>query len=504
MRFARVLAGLGALFRLFSFSVLIPLFASLWWDPRTDVFVLFGDVTVPTTTIVFTLTFLLIFLVGWLLSSISAVELEELREREGFAIVGFAWLLLAALGGLPFLLTNTTRKPLVAYFETMSGLTTTGSTALPLDTFESILPSVHVWRATLQFVGGLGIIVLAVAVLARMTDAGQRLMSAESPGSQVTRLKPKITQTAAALWNVYILFTLVLFAILWPALHFTGRQLPWKEAALDAMIVSFTTMSTGGFSNHANSIAYFQSPTVTWIVVGFMILAGVNFNLYWHAFHGRERRLFKDAELRFFLTVFLAAFVAVSLILIYNGRSVGQGIEDAAFQTASFLTSTGATSTDHNAFPDAARLVLLLLMFNGACVGSTTGGLKSIRILIMLRLTRVELQRLLHPHAVATLKVEGRIVPDDTLRRIVVFFFAFVSLVLAGSFFYAFIGFDFVSAIATATAMVCNTGPTFGRAAYAFSDVPDVGKVVGILLMWMGRLEIFTALVLFFPRTYRE
>ena len=504
MRLARVLAGLGTLFRLFSFSLLIPMFASLWWDPRTNLFSVAGLFDVPTSAIVFFFVFVIIMLLGYLLTSLATVELEELREREGFAIVGFAWLILAALGGIPFLLTGTTQNPLSAYFETMSGLTTTGATALPLSTFDSILPSIHMWRATLQFVGGLGIIVLAVAVLARLTDAGQRLMSAETPGGQVTRLKPKITQTAAALWNVYIAFAAVLFAIVWPTIHFTGRQLPWKDAAFDALIISFTTMSTGGFSNRADSIAFFQSDVLTGVVTIFMLAAGVNFNLYWHLFHGRRRLLLRDSEFRFYLSVFLIAFVAIAVILLYNGRSVNEGIEASAFQTASFLTSTGATSADHNAFPDAARLVLLLLMFTGACVGSTSGGLKSIRILLLLRLTRIELQKLLHPHAVANLKVEGRIIPEDTLRRVVVFFFAYVTLVLVGSFLYAFIGFDFISAISTATSMVGNTGPAFGRAAYAFSDVSDFGKVVGILLMWMGRLEIFTVLVLFFPRTYRD
>lgn len=504
MRFARVLAGLGMLFRLFSFSLIIPFLASLWWDPRTSLFSVLGLFEVPTSTVVFFFVFIIILLLGYLLTSLAPVGLDEVREREGFAIVGFAWLILAALGGLPFLLTGTTQNPLAAYFETMSGLTTTGATALPLSSFDQILPSIHMWRATLQFVGGLGIIVLAVAVLARLTEAGQRLMSAETPGGQVSRLKPKITQTAAALWNVYLIFTVVLFAVLWPTMHFTGRHLGWKDAAFDAVVVSFTTMSTGGFSNRADSIGFYQSDILTGIVTIFMLAAGVNFNLYWHMFHGRRQRLLRDSEFRFYLSVFLLAFVAVAVILIYNGRGINDGIEGAAFQTASFLTSTGATSADHNAFPDAAKMVLLLLMFTGACVGSTSGGLKSIRILLLLRLTRIELQKLLHPHAVATLKVEGRIIPEDTLRRVVVFFFAYVTLVLVGSFLYAFIGFDFISAISTATSLVGNTGPAFGRAAYAFDGVSDFGKVIGILLMWMGRLEIFTVLVLFFPRTYRD
>lgn len=504
MRIARVLVGLGAIFRLFSFSLLVPLLGSLFWDPRTDLYALPFGIALPTSTIVFGLVFIVILLLGYLLGSLSNVELEELREREGFAIVGFAWLFLAALGGIPFLLTNTTQNPLAAYFETMSGLTTTGATALDLTRFDQILPSIHLWRATLQFVGGLGIIVLAVAVLSRLTEAGQRLMQAEAPGGGSQRLKPKITQTAAALWRLYLILNLLLFLVAWPAIHYTGAKVPWKEAALDALIVSMTTISTGGFSNHADSIAYFQSDVVTSIATIFMIAAGVNYTLYWHAFHGRSSRLFRDAEFRFYIGVFVAAFLAVGAILIFAGRGMFEGFQDAAFQTASFLTSTGATSADHNAFPDAAKLVLLLLMFNGACIGSTTGGLKCIRILLLIRLTRIEMQKLLHPHAVATVKMEGRVIADDTIRRVVVFFFAYISLVVVGAFLYAFMGLDFISALSASGSMVSNLGPAFNEAAYSFVSITDFGKIVGILLMWMGRLEIFTVLVLFFPGTYRD
>jgi trk system potassium uptake protein len=503
MRVVRVLAGLGTIFRLFSISLIVPILASLWWDPKTNMIPLAG-LEVRASTIGFVLVLVIILLLGFLLTSIASVQLEELREREGFAIVGFAWLLLAALGAIPFLLTKTTRDPVAAYFETMSGLTATGATAFDLATFDAILPSVHVWRATLHAVGGLGVIVLAVAVFARLTEAGQRLMAAETPGGQATRLKPTVTQTAAALWNVYFAFVVVLFGTLWIAMHFTGRHLSWKDSALDALITSFSTVSTGGFSNRADSIAFYQSGVVSAVVTLFMLASGVNFNLYWHFFHGRRNRLFADSEFRFFLGIFLVSAAAIAAVLILNGSEVSMGTKNAAFYAASFMTSSGLTIADHNAFPEAAKMVLLLLMFTGGCVGSTAGGLKLVRVLLLARLTRRELEKLLHPHAVATLKVEGRVIPEDTLRRVVVFFFAYVTLVLVGAFLFAFTGLGFMSAVSASATLVGNVGPAFDRAAYSFFSVPDLGKLIGIFLMWMGRLEIFTAVVLLFPRTYRD
>lgn len=506
MHFARVLHGLGTIFKLFSFSLLIPFFGSFVWDENVAPSGIpnpFGG-EFRLTTVAFFLTFVIILLVGFVLTNFAKVQLEELREREGYAIVGFAWLTLAAFGSLPLILTRTTLEPLDAYFEVMSGLTTTGATALDPNQFDGIAPSVHLWRATTQYVGGLGIIVLAIAMFSRLTEGAHRLMAAETPGGTVTRLKPKITETAGALWTLYVGFGGVLFFVLWFSMRLLGRGLPWKDAALDALITTFTTLSTGGFSNRAASIDYYDSSFITWIITLAMFLAGINFNLYWLFFHGRRGRLWRDAEARFYLAIFLTAALATSAVL-YNAKlNLGSSLKHGFFQAASFVTTTGYTSTDHNAFPDAARLVLFLMMFLGACVGSTAGGIKAFRILLLLRLTRRELQRLLHPHAVASVKVEGRMLPDEVLRRVVVFFFCYVTLVVVGGFVYTFLGMDFVSGVSASATLVGNVGPGFNQVAYSFHHVPDLGKAAAILLMWMGRLEIFTALILFVPATYRE
>lgn len=506
MHFARVLHGLGTIFKLFSFSLLVPFFGSFVWDDNvasSGIPSPFGG-ELRLTTVSFFLTFVIVLLTGFVLTNFAKVQLEELREREGYAIVGFAWLALAAFGGLPLILTRTTIHPLDAYFEIMSGLTTTGATALDPNQFDAIAPSVHLWRATTQYVGGLGIIVLAIAMLSQLTEGAHRLMAAETPGGTVTRLKPKITETAGALWVLYVGFAGVLFFILWFSMRLLGRGLPWKDAALDALITTFTTLSTGGFSNRAASIDYYDSSIITWIITLAMLLAGINFNLYWLFFHGHPGRIWKDPEARFYVAILLTAALAASAVL-YNAKlALGASLEHGFFQAASFLTTTGYTSTDHNAFPDAGRLILFLLMFTGACTGSTAGGIKAFRILLLFRLARRELQKLLHPHAVSSVKVQGRMLSDEVLRRVIVFFFCYVTLVLAGSFVYTFLGMDFVSGVSASATLVGNVGPGFNQVAYSFHHVPDLGKAAGIVLMWMGRLEIFTVLILFVPATYRE
>jgi len=506
VRFSRVVRGLGALLRLFSFTLLIPLFGSLYWDegsPTTGIPAPWGG-ELRVTTVAFALTFLFILLLGLTFTAVTPVSLEELRDREGYILVASAWLILSSLAGIPLLLTGAAQNPVEAYFESMSGLTTTGATALSLGSFDEIAPSVHLWRVTLHLTGGLGIIVLAVAVFARLTEGAHRLMAAETPAGTVTRLKPKLAQTAKALWTIYLGFNAALFLILWPLMHYTGLRVPWKQAALDALIAAMSTIATGGFSNRADSVMFYQSDWVIWILWLFMFAAGVNFNLYWVAFAGRPGRLWKDGQFRFYAAIIVASGAIVSWSLWNADASVAESLKQGFFHTASILTTTGHTAADHNRFPELAKLVLFLLMFTGACVGSTSGGIKVLRIRLLMLLTRRELDRLLHPHAVGGVKVEGQILPDETIRRVVVFFFVYITTVLAGSLFYAFLGFDFLTSVSAAASLTGNVGPSFNTFAYSFHDMPVVGQIVGILLMWLGRLEIFTALVLFVPATYRD
>lgn len=506
MRYPRVLKALGTILLIFSVTLLVPLFGSLVWDeevrPSTTTNP-FNDSDIPQTTIAFLATLLLTVLLGLVLVVVPRETLEELRERESFAIVGFSYLGLSLLGSIPFLLTGVTRSPITALFETMSGLTTTGATALALP-LEQYPASIHLWRSTLQFLGGMGIIVLSIAVLQRMTEGAYKLMSMEAPGGTVTRIKPKITQTAKALWTLYVFLVLSEFAILVPLMHFTGQKLPWKTSIFDALCTAMSTLSTGGFSPRTDSIGFYGSTAITWVVLFFIILGGVNFNLYWIASHGQPGRLFRDPEFRYYIGILVFAWVAVALALYWDGVETSDAVAQSLFHSSSFMTTTGFTTTNHDAFPDLAKMLLLLVMFTGACTGSTAGGLKVLRIQLLVSLTSREVLKLLHPHAVSTVKVAGRILPEDTIRRVVVFFYSFLTIFIMGAVGFIALGFPLVDGIASSIALLSNVGPSFGLAAFSFQDVGPAAQVLGYALMWLGRLEIFTVLLLFVPATYRD
>lgn len=506
MRFPRVLKALGTLLLIFSVSLAIPFFGSLYWDDGVPESSVPNPITggfLRQTTLVYLATFLLILVLGTLMVLLPREELEELRERESFAIVGFAYLLLALLASVPFLLLGVTRSPAAAFFESMSGLTTTGATVLrvPLEQYPA---SIHLWRSTLQYVGGMGIVVLSVALLRRMTEGAYLLMSMEVPGGQVTRIKPKITQTAKALWTLYTILVSVMFLTLWPLMHYTGRRLGWKTAAFDALTTSMSALSTGGFSPHGDSIGFYASPWITWTVILFMIVGGGSFTLYWLAAHGRPGRLLRNGEFQLYLGLLLGGVVVMAASLFFNGSSGLKAVEESSFHAASFMTTTGFTTTNHDAFPDLAKFILLLLMFLGASTGSTSGGIKVARIQLLTRLTLREVQKLLHPQAVSTVKVEGRILPDDAVRRVVVFFFSYLGIFILGALALLVVGFPLLDGLSASASLVGNVGPAFGRAAFTFDGVSTWGHLVGGVLMWLGRLEIFTGLLLFVPATYRD
>jgi trk system potassium uptake protein TrkH len=498
------MAALGGVLKLFSFGLLVPFAASFVWDQDVATArVPLLPIEAAATTVVFGLTFLFAILLALTLQFYGVRELDELREREGFLIVGFVWLLLPLIGGIPFLLTGAIAYPLDAFFEAMSGVTTTGATvmAFPLEQYPE---SVMLWRAMLQWIGGIGIIVLSVSVLSRVTQGGHRILAMEAPGDTIERLKPRITETAKTLSRLYFGFSVIIFVVYLILMRYGPRPLEWGQAGYDALLHTFTTLSTGGFSNRTDSLAFYGSDPLLWAATIFMLVAGGAFPLYWAAFHGKVRRLFTNGEFRFYLLIFAGAAVLIAGALWGATGAAGQSATHAAFQAASFLTTTGYTSANHNAFPDAARLVLFLLMFTGGMAGSTAGGIKVFRIHLLFKLSRREMQKLLHPHAVATVKTEGRIMPEAAIRRIFVFFFIYLTLFIAGAIVYMQVGLNLVGGLSASASAIGNVGPGFDTVASTFADMPAIGKVVAILQMWLGRLEIFTVLLLFIPATYRR
>lgn len=504
MRGRRVTAGLGGILRTFSWAALVPAAASLAWDEGVATHdVPWVPFDLRTTTVVFVLLFAFIRLLGDLLQFHGVKELDAMREHEGFVLVGAAWFILAALSSLPFLLLGATGNPVDAVFESMSGLTTTGATVLT-GRLESYPPSLMLWRGLLQWLGGIGIVVVAVAVLAQVTEGGHKILAMEAPGDQFARIQPRFLATARALARIYAGLTALLFGLYLLLMHYGPVALPWSQASYDALLHAFTTMSTGGFSHRTASLAAYGHAPLFWVTTVFMLVAGGSFTLYWMTLRTRHKTIWKSPELRFYLGVFAAAALIISVSLFLDGRNVVDAATHGAFQTASFLTTTGYTSTAHDAFPDSAKLVLLLLMFTGGMSGSTAGGIKTFRILLLLELVLRETQKLLHRRAVVPVKMDGHAVPFQAIRRILVFFFAYLFLFLLGSLAYAAMGLDVVSAFSASAATQGNVGPGLGDVATTFATVPWPGKIVAIVQMWLGRLEIFTVLLLFVPATYRR
>lgn len=418
----------------------------------------------------------------------------DFTDKEGFAVVSSGWLFLAFFAALPFILTNSVNGFADAYFEAMSGLTTTGATILSYP-LEDHLQSVLFWRALLQWLGGMGIIVLSVAVLTRLTSGGRKLVESEAPGPSLHKLKPTIMQTAKLLWLVYVFFTfaeIIILKILGVSFY-------------EAVYHSFTTMSTGGFSIHTSSISYY-SLMVHWVIIFFMIIAGANFTLHYYALHGRRDSYHKDSEFKFYL-ILIGFVVAIIFIDLSASGYIGfKSLTDSAFQTVSIMTTTGFTSANYANWSSFSRFMILMLMFIGGCAGSTAGAMKQVRILLLFKMLKRKLQQLLHPHAVIHVRLGKSVVSDKILNTITMFFFAYILVFIVSTAALLLMGLDMLSGASAAAACLGNIGPALGIVGpdYSYVMLPDTAKVWLTILMWIGRLEIFTALILFIPTTYKR
>lgn len=505
MKVLRLAGTFAALLKVYAYFLLIPTLASLYWDEAVDPVSQVGALTLPVkmTTAAFFLTFITVLLVGYTISALAGPNPGELRDREALFVVGTAWLWCALFGALPFLITRTTLDPSIAFFEAMSGITTTGFTALagPLEQYPE---SIHVWRATLHLFGGIGIVIIAFAIIARLTEGGAGMMRSET-GSDVERLQPKLSHTARSLFFIYLTLNILSFVSFWFAVHFTGQRLSWKASAFEAYVHAAAGVATGGFSSHGDSIGWFGSHAVLWVAFATMFFGAISFPLYFRTVRQGLGVFFRNSEFRFFLGVIGTAFLGVAVFFFIQGRSIVFILEHGLFFTLTSLVTCGFTSTALDNLPDGVKLILMFLMFTGAMVGSTTGAIKLSRIQLLLHLTADEVRRLLHPRAVTIAKLGGRIIPEVAQRRVVVFFFIYVTTFFVGAAVYSFLGSDFESSLVRSAATLGGVGYGWGDAAGGYADpISPLARLVGIVQMWMGRLEIFTVLVLFFPRTYRD
>ncbi|NOT43241.1 MAG: TrkH family potassium uptake protein [Acidobacteria bacterium] len=417
---------------------------------------------------------------------------EHMRRVEGLACVAVTWLLVAHLAAVPYAFAGL--GLIDALFEAMSGLTTTGATIF-VD-FSAYGRSIYFWRAMTQWIGGMGVIALFVAVLPRLAIGGRELFFAEAPGPEEEKLTPQLRHTALALWQVYAGLTVLQVL----ALVMAGMSV------FDAACHAMTTLAAGGFSPHPLSIAGYQSATVEWIIVAFMFVAGANFALQYRALRGNRTALFKDEEFRAYTAVVLVATAALALFLVRDGLAPWEALRHGVFQVVSILTTTGYASTDFQLWSDQAKMVLFLLMFIGGCAGSAGGGPKVVRHVLMARYTLRELTRTLHPRAVLPVKLGGRVVPEPILRSVQVFMLFYLLSFSVGVAIVVALGADLITGITATIACLGNIGPGFDAVGPManFAGLHPVSKVVLTLLMWIGRLEVLTVLVFFRTEPWRS
>ncbi len=482
MRWKIVVGNLGSILKLFGIAFFIPVIPAFYYVEKP---ILFNFL--PYNALVY--IFLAFFTITIGYTAEHFTRSENFYNNEAIVLVSFTWLILALVSSLTFLLTFTFSCPVNAFFEAMAGITTTGATVLSFP-LESHPKSILLWRALLQWFGGMGVIVLSVAILSKLSRGGLSLLEAEAPGPSITRIKPKIKETAKSLWYIYCLFTLLLFIILLGA----------KVSVYDAIYHSLTTIPTGGFSTHSNSIAYFSS-TVQWIFIIFMIIAGVNFSLQYHVFKGRFKKLISDSEFKAYLFII---FIGAS-ILVLIGVKHNILIRDLIFQTVSILTTTGYTTQNFDKWPELLRLFLLFFMFIGGSAGSTSGGIKVLRILLMFKLIKRKVIEFANPNRVLVVRMGDTVVEERTLETVAIFFGAYLLIFSFGALLMVGLGLDIISGIAVSASSLGNIGPGLGIISDAsFRNVPLLGRLFMAFFMWIGRLEIFTAIVLFNPSLYKK
>lgn len=419
---------------------------------------------------------------------------KHIGKRDGFLIVTLTWIVSSVFGALPYLFSSTIPSFTNAFFETMSGFTTTGASIL--NNIEALPKNILYWRAMTHWMGGMGIIVLTVAILPFLGVGGMQLFVAEMPGITPDKLHPRVTATARRFWGIYLILTGAEILLLW-----LGGNMNF----FDSVCHSFATMATGGFSTKNNSIVGF-SPYAQYVIIIFMILAGTNFTLHYFSMHGNFRKVFKNQEYRVYLMIIAGFTLLITFGLInYNGQSGESAFRDALFTVSSILTTTGFVTADYIIWPVNLWLMVFALMFIGGMAGSTGGGVKIIRHILLFKNSRLELKRLLHPNALIPVKYDGKTVNRQIIFNVMAFFLFYFSLFIVGIFLLTLLGMDLETSMGAAIASLGNIGPGIGGVGpienYAF--IPDLGKWILSFLMLLGRLELFTVLVIFSPSFWK-
>ncbi len=442
------------------------------------------------------ISFLLTLFSGILLYFLTrSREKIELKHKDGFAVVTISWLMVSLFGSLPYILSGISPSFTNAYFEAMAGFTTTGASVF--GDLDNLPESILLWRSLTQWMGGMGIIVFSLAILPMLGAGGMQLFKAEVPDIGVEKLSPRIIDMAKSLWYIYAGLTTVLAALLFM----------FGMSMFDAICHSFTTMATGGFSTKSASIAYFRNPYIDITITVFMFLAGINFALHFYALRGHFSRFLRSSEFKFYCLVIVTSIVIVTVSMTASGKNAPlTALRYAAFQVVSLMTTTGYATADYELWPVFTQTLLLFLMFFGGMVGSTGGGMKQARVLLMLKQVYRELYQLIHPHAFTALKLDDKKVLKQTLGGIWGFLFLFILIATLATLFMTALGLDMITSATTVISAMSNVGPAFGEAGPTdnYSSIPVTGKWILIFCMLIGRLEIYTVVILLVPQFWKN
>lgn len=483
MKIKHVLHTLGAFLFILGLTMLVPLGCALFYG-ETDAWGFLLSIGITSAT-------------GGILYFACRAPGEKivLTHREGFLIVSGGWILASFFGGLPYMIHGSLPSLTDACFETMSGFTTTGATVI--NRIEALPHGILLWRSMTQWLGGMGIIILSVAVLPFLGVGGRQLFKAEIPGPLKDKLEPRIAETARSLWIVYIIITIAGFIML----------LLGGMGVFDAVNHIFCAMATGGFSTKDTSVAWFDSPYIDGVLIVFMLIAGMNFTLHYKLLTGDFRTFYRDSEARFFLGTVLIATLLIMLDLRFHVMSdLGRAFRFALFQVSSVITTTGFVTDNFAKWPAFSQVILLLLMFIGGSAGSTGGAIKCVRILLVLKQGYLELYRLVHPHAVTQVKLGHEPVPPDVMKSVRGFFVLYLSIAIMATLAMSSLGLDMITSFAAVATTLGNVGPGLGlfHPATTYSEAPAVGKWILSFCMLVGRLEIYTVLVLLIPEFWKK
>lgn len=478
VNFKEVFRVIGILLMILALSILLPIITALYYGETKELQA-------------FIITMAACFSAGLILTKIINPSLKKIKARDGYLIVALCWIIAPLVAAFPLWFTGAIKTYIDCFFEMCSGFSTTGSTILT--EIESLPKSILFWRSFTHWLGGMGIIVLAMAFLTNTGVKGQLIASAETPGPTLSKVTPRFHDTAKNLYMVYLAFTLLETIFL----MFGGLSL------YDSLIQTFGTVGTGGFSNYNDSIAHFSSTYVNWVIIVFMTLCGINFNLYFVGTRTNIREVLKDSELKTYFRIIGGSILLILLNLLYFKpfNSFFENFTHVVFQVVSIITTTGFITQDYDLWPTFAKSIILMLFFVGACSSSTGGGVKVVRVLVGWNFIKRAISLKLHPKVVYPIRVNKRVVPQETATNIANFIFLYYFVVLVGSVLISFNGFDLLTSFSAVATCVGNIGPGFNGVGPSmnFNHFSDFSKLILSFLMIAGRLELFTLLMLFSP-----